>query len=107
MPVSEIVGNPDIFVRSRAPINLTCIISNSPEPPKFIFWYHNNRMINYDYTTQTGGYITVQKDQNRPDVVVSRLFIKNAQVQDNGNFTCSPSNASPVSVSVHLLQGKQ
>lgn len=106
MPVSEIAGNPDIFVRSGAPINLTCLISSSPEPPAFVFWYHNNRMINYDYNGDSKGQITVQKDAKRSDVVTSRLLIKKARLDDSGNYTCSPSNAEPASSYVHVLQGK-
>ncbi|XP_017490191.1 PREDICTED: uncharacterized protein LOC108378403, partial [Rhagoletis zephyria] len=126
VPVSEIVGNPDIFVRSGAPINVTCLISSSPAPPAFVFWYHNNRMINYDYGggnsgggsggqegasggTSGGsggrGQISVAKDPNRADVVISRLLIRSAVLDDSGNYTCSPSNAEPASTYVHVLQG--
>ena len=106
MPVSEIAGNPDIFVRSGAPINLTCLISSSPEPPAFVFWYHNNRMINYDYNSNAKGQISVQKDPSRSDVVISRLLISKARLDDSGNYTCTPSNAEPASSYVHVLQGK-
>lgn len=126
VPVSEIVGNPDIFVRSGAPINVTCLISSSPAPPAFVFWYHNNRMINYDYgggnsgggsggqegaNTSGGsggrGQISVAKDPNRADVVISRLLIRSAVLDDSGNYTCSPSNAEPASTYVHVLQGEK
>lgn len=101
-------------MRSGAPINVTCLISSSPAPPAFVFWYHNARMINYDYGSPGGlggegtrGQISVAKDPNRADVVISRLLIRAARLDDSGNYTCSPSNAEPASSYVHVLQGKK
>lgn len=59
-------------------------------------------MINYD---SSGGEITVQKAGK--DQAISRLFIKNAQPSDSGNYTCCPSNADATSISVHVLNGKK
>lgn len=41
-PSTEIIGAPDFYVESGSTINLTCVVHNSPEPPAFIFWNHNN-----------------------------------------------------------------
>lgn len=73
------VGSPDMFVRAGAIINLTCVISRSPEPPAFVFWYHNDRMINYDYNSAGRGEISVQKDSDKRDTVISRLVIRGAR----------------------------
>ena len=62
-------------------------------------------MINYDYNADSKGQISVQKDPNKSDVVISRLLIKKAKLDDSGNYTCSPSNAEPASSYVHVLQG--
>ena len=95
-----------MFVRAGATINLTCIISRSPDPPAFIFWYWNDRMINYDYNAEGRGEISVQKDTEKGDSVISRLVIRGARLADSGNYTCTPSNAEPTSIYVHVLQGK-
>ena len=29
-------------------MNLTCLVKDSPEPPQFIFWFHNQQEISYD-----------------------------------------------------------
>ena len=29
-------------------MNLTCVVKDSPEPPQFIFWYHDQSEISYD-----------------------------------------------------------
>ncbi|KAF8791736.1 Leucine-rich repeat like protein [Argiope bruennichi] len=100
VPKSSIREAPDLYVKTGSSINLTCIISQSPEPPVFVFWYHNDRMINYD---SSGGDISVHKAGQ--DTAISRLFIKNAQPSDSGNYTCCPSNADASSISVHVLNG--
>lgn len=41
-PSTEIIGAPDLYIESGSTINLTCVVHNSPEPPAFIFWNHNN-----------------------------------------------------------------
>lgn len=63
-------------------------------------------MINYDYNLNDHGQIVVHKDPKRPDVIVSKLLIARARTDDNGNYTCSPSNADPASSYVHVLQGR-
>ena len=39
VPHVRIQGSPDIHVDQGSVINLTCIISYSPEPPVYVFWY--------------------------------------------------------------------
>nr|KAF7434185.1 hypothetical protein H0235_002376 [Vespula pensylvanica] len=41
-PKTEILGAPDLYIDRGSTINLTCIILQSPEPPAYIFWNHNN-----------------------------------------------------------------
>ncbi|XP_076329533.1 zwei Ig domain protein zig-8-like [Tachypleus tridentatus] len=101
VPKAEILGSHPMYVKIGSSINLTCVISESPEPPRFVFWYHNNRMINYD---KEGGKISLQKADD--DSAISTLYIKDAQPTDSGNFTCGPSNAEATSVSVFFLHGE-
>lgn len=90
-----------MFIRTGSAINLTCTISQSAEPPPFVFWYHNDKMINY---MPQKGEITLHKTST--DTTVSRLYIRRALVLDSGNYTCGPANAEPVSISVHVVAGK-
>jgi hypothetical protein len=48
VPHVRIPGSPDLHVDSSSMINLTCVISDTPEPPSYIFWYHNNQVVAYD-----------------------------------------------------------
>lgn len=97
-----IEGAPDIYVKSGSSINLTCVITQSPIPPVFVFWYHDDRMINYD---SSRGQIAVQKAVG--DTALSKLFIKDVQPSDSGNYTCCPSNAEATSITVHVLNGEK
>ena len=44
-PVTEILGGEDIYVQEGVTMNLTCLVRDSPEPPQFIFWYHNQKVL--------------------------------------------------------------
>lgn len=40
------------------------------------------------------------------DITTSYLLIQRARKADTGIYTCSPSNANPQSINVHVLNGK-
>lgn len=71
----------------------------SPKPPEYIFWYHNDRMINYGSTRD----LSIQTETGSK--TQSRLIIENAQVTDSGNYTCETANAEPASTLVYISQG--
>uniref|UniRef100_A0AAR5Q934 Ig-like domain-containing protein n=1 Tax=Dendroctonus ponderosae TaxID=77166 RepID=A0AAR5Q934_DENPD len=82
-------------------IDLICIIDNSPTPPQYVFWYHNDKMINYD---NARGGITVETALGPPRAH-SRLTIQNTKQADSGNYTCSASNTEPASIHVFISKG--
>ncbi|KAJ8951205.1 hypothetical protein NQ318_010232 [Aromia moschata] len=65
-------------------------------PPSYLFWYHNNRMINYD--GDRGINVTTDLSEN-----TSTLTITSAATRHSGNYSCVPSNAQPASTYVHIL----
>lgn len=73
-------------------LRLVCSFKDFTEPPEFVFWFHEQRMINYD-----------------PGVIVKKaksssiLQLEEADKSHNGNYTCCPSNAVPGSIIVHVL----
>ncbi|XP_015924559.1 uncharacterized protein [Parasteatoda tepidariorum] len=93
---------PNLYIQSGSTINLTCIITESTSPPVFVFWYHDDRMINYD-SSRGGIRVTTE---NGP-TTVSRLRIQNARPTDSGNYSCQPSYADPANITVHVLNGEK
>ncbi|XP_053647918.2 limbic system-associated membrane protein isoform X2 [Cherax quadricarinatus] len=97
-PYTHILGGPDMYINKGSTINLTCVVEFSPEPPDFIYWNHNNKIISYD-STRGGVTVIIEKG----DVTTSSLLIQKAQAYDSGRYNCNPSNAAPANVTVHVL----
>lgn len=78
------------------------LLFQSPTPPQYVFWYHNDRMINYDATR---GGITVETEPGAR--TQSRLTVRGATLKDSGNYTCSASNTEPASIHVFVSEGSK
>ncbi|CAH0562529.1 unnamed protein product [Brassicogethes aeneus] len=102
VPTAQILGGPDLHVDKGSTINLTCSIRFSPEPPAYIFWYHQDDVISYD---SSRGGVSVLTEKG--DVTTSFLLIQQAALSDSGKYSCSPSNADVASVRVHVLNGER
>lgn len=92
--VAQILGTAEKIIKSGSTLQLHCILKRATEEPLYVFWYHNDRMINYD--KERG--IKVTKDSSG-----STLTLNSAHSQDSGNYTCSPYNIRAASVLVHVL----
>ncbi|XP_023290308.1 zwei Ig domain protein zig-8 isoform X2 [Orussus abietinus] len=97
-PITEIVGGPDLFINKGSTINLTCLVKYAPEPPTAMIWSQNQQAINFD--SPRGGISLVTE---KGPVTSSYLLIQKAIQKDSGLYTCSPSNANPKNVTVHIL----
>ena len=83
---------------------------------RYVFWYHNDRMVNYDvergisvFTSSGGG--GEDKSSGSPAAnpatgtggkTKSQFVISEATPTDSGNYTCKPSNAVPASIQVFV-----
>jgi Immunoglobulin domain len=76
-------------------------VLQSPSPPQYVFWYHNERMINYD--TSRGG-VTVSTEPGPK--THSRLIINSATLTDSGNYSCRASNTDPDFIQVFVSKGR-
>ncbi|XP_063226958.1 hemicentin-2-like [Bacillus rossius redtenbacheri] len=100
VPAAFILGSDEHHIGEGSTISLVCIIEHSPVPPQYVFWYHNERMINYD--TQRGGVAVSTEPGPKTH---SRLVISSAARGDSGNYTCRASNTEPDTVHVFVSTG--
>ncbi|XP_070064273.1 zwei Ig domain protein zig-8 isoform X4 [Drosophila virilis] len=120
-PITEVIGGPELHINKGSTINLTCIVRFAPEPPPTVIWSHNRQMhrfslerlllvsskgiwiyvINFD--SPRGGISLVTE---KGVLTTSRLLVQKAIQQDSGLYTCTPSNANPTSVRVHIVDGE-
>eukprot|EP00094_Tigriopus_californicus_P007788 TCALIF_07500-PA protein Name:"Similar to Ttn Titin (Mus musculus)" AED:0.12 eAED:0.12 QI:0/0.6/0.66/0.83/0.8/0.83/6/918/274 len=100
-PVAFILGGDEYHIDRGSQISLVCVIEKAPTAPQFVFWFHNDRMVNYD---QERG-ITVYTSHS-PEKTQSRFNIQHASPSDSGNYTCKPSNAIPASIQVFVSKSR-
>ncbi|XP_042221632.1 uncharacterized protein LOC121866102 isoform X1 [Homarus americanus] len=98
-PQAKILRAPDIHVGIGSPINLTCVVPYSPEPPDYLHWYHKERMVRED---RVRVWVRTQLASRS----VSQLVVKEAAPGDSGVYTCSPAHSREHSITVHVLTGE-
>ncbi|XP_030760195.1 protein amalgam-like [Sitophilus oryzae] len=94
--VAEISGAPDLHIRAGSRLRIVCRLRHSTEPPSYVFWYHDHRMINHD----VGVVVTADRS-------TSILLVEDVDPTFSGNYTCYPSNATPAYVNVHVLNSTE
>lgn len=129
---AEISGPPIRYLTPGSALRLQCRVVQNTEASEYIFWYHDNRMINYDIdrginvSTEPGKSTplsptttTTQSDHaalhscascvfrfSLADFQSSELTIQRTRREHSGNFTCVASNTQPASVLVHIFKGE-
>ena len=99
-PEAYIKGGEEYHVDEGSPISLTCVLDSTPSPPQYIFWYHNDRMVNYH--VERG--VKVNTYSTSSQTTESKLTFSNASKRDEGNYTCSPSNSVPATVQLYVTK---
>ncbi|XP_031640852.1 zwei Ig domain protein zig-8 [Contarinia nasturtii] len=100
VPEAFILGSGELHVDMGSTINLVCIIEKSPTPPQYVYWNLNDRMINYDDTRRDITIDTIPGLRTQ-----SRLIIREPQISDSGNYSCSAPNTEPASIYVFVSKG--
>ncbi|XP_049831806.1 lachesin-like [Schistocerca gregaria] len=98
-PAAFILGSGEYHIGEGSTISLVCIIENSPTPPQYVFWFHNERVVNYD------GSRAVAVSTEPGPRTHSRLLISRATRRDSGNYTCSAPDTQPDTINVYVSQG--
>lgn len=94
----------NLYIQSGNTINLTCVVTDTRTPPVYVFWYHDDRMINYDTSRRAGIRVVTERG---PSTTVSKLQVPDAVTRDSGNYSCIPSYADPANITVHVLNGEK
>ncbi|XP_057368316.1 fibroblast growth factor receptor-like 1 isoform X2 [Daphnia carinata] len=102
-PKAVILGGPEFHVDVGSHVNLTCIVQYSPEPPEYVFWHHHDQELRHD--SSRGGVAIVTDKTNQ--VTSTSLLLRQVRLSDSGKYSCTPSNADPASVTLHVLQGER
>ncbi|KAF2364813.1 Protein of unknown function DUF4817 [Trinorchestia longiramus] len=92
---AEIKGESERYIHSGSSLRLVCVLRDITEPPSYVFWFREDRMINYD--TEAGVSVKTLKGS-------SILSVSSVTKRDEGNYRCVASNTSPASVTVHVVQ---
>jgi len=99
-PEAIILGKEEYHIQKGSLISLICILENTLVPPEYVFWFQNERMINFDNDRD----VTVQTTTGRK--TSSKLNIQRAKLEHSGNYTCQPSSGTPASIQVFVLGDK-
>ncbi|XP_012278572.2 neurotrimin-like [Orussus abietinus] len=94
---SLIPGAPDLHVKQGSSLRLECHLMSATESPIYVFWYHEERMINYE---EPG--VKVELTTNG-----SILIVENTKPNHEGKYTCNPDNATPASIMVHVIEEEE
>ena len=95
-----IVNDFFLFVYSRSCTQTTGPLLQSPIPPDYVFWFHNDMLLNFQPKRD---WVKVETDYGSR--THSKLEIKDANESDTGNYTCSTSSGKPYSIYVQVLAG--
>ncbi|XP_032689183.1 neurotrimin-like isoform X1 [Odontomachus brunneus] len=95
---SMIPGGPDLHVKQGSSLRLECQLMAAAESPSYIFWYRENRMINYD--NEPG--VKVERTRNGSVLIVEKM-----KLTHGANYTCLPSNAKPAYIMIHVIEEEE
>ncbi|KAK8735168.1 hypothetical protein OTU49_005536, partial [Cherax quadricarinatus] len=99
-PRAVITAGRELYLDRGSTLRLTCQVRDAPTPSDFLLWYHEQKVANYEVEKVQ---VTVRLENG---TTVSSLTLGDAQVYNSGQYTCSPSNAKPASIRVHVLSGE-
>ncbi|XP_042235867.1 zwei Ig domain protein zig-8-like [Homarus americanus] len=95
---TRILGTESRYLQAGSSLVLECVVTYTSHPPPALLWYHYNTRLDYD-SPRGGIAIMIEKTT---DQTTSRLLLSTVRTTDSGNYTCTPINAPPASVSVHV-----
>ncbi|KAJ6635075.1 Lachesin [Pseudolycoriella hygida] len=105
VPVTEILGDSDRYVKSGSNVTLTCIVSGYIDVPRFIIWYQDTTKI---LPESFRGTITEEKKfNNSSPISISKLTIPSMKKSDSGNYSCHPTNIDHAMIALHVISSAE
>lgn len=109
-PRATILGSREKHVQLGDSVTVSCELRDNVGAPEFVFWYHNNTMINFlkgvsVVTGQVGGAEGAGRDElwvAPPNTTVSSLTIRATLRDHAGNYTCAPPHATSDTVRLYV-----
>jgi len=97
----------DKMVKKGSSIELNCTVESGDGAYNSlaVFWYLNNRAI--DWQGQTGPGNGVEVFEKRGKVLETLLRITNVRLDHGGKYTCGPTTGISDTVMVHVIAGEQ
>ncbi|XP_063848076.1 fibroblast growth factor receptor-like 1 isoform X2 [Scylla paramamosain] len=89
----------EVHVHTGVKFRLQCTVQNATKPPDYIFWFHNDTMVNF---AKHGRPITVVQDS-----FASTLLIANVSWSDAGAYRCEPHLAHAANLTLHVVEGEK
>ncbi|XP_068238752.1 hemicentin-1-like [Palaemon carinicauda] len=103
-PRATIQGLGEVFMKTGSDINITCVITGATIETSPVTWYHAMPKLGKSKVEEVNsgmrGGIQLITDRMTG---YSWLLVANATWRDAGIYTCSPRDAIPASITVHLL----
>ncbi|XP_076057074.1 limbic system-associated membrane protein-like [Oratosquilla oratoria] len=104
VPVVQIVGGEEKFVRRGSTAKLECQVSSTNQLPDFIFWYHGDRRVLQAEHPRLSIREWRRGGEGSEMSMTSMVTISRVRPDDAGNYTCSPSNLHSFTTSLHVLK---
>ena len=108
-PKAFILGTREKHVNLGDSLKITCQLRDTLAQPEFVFWYHNNTMINFSPGISVAvDLIGPNKDElwvSPPNTSISTLRISSIRQEHSGKFTCAPPHSTTDSVRLFVSTG--
>ncbi|XP_012221339.1 neuronal growth regulator 1-like [Linepithema humile] len=95
---SVIPGGPDLHVKQGSSLRLECQLMAAAESPSYVFWYRDERMINYD--NEPGVKFELKRNG-------SVLVVEKVKLSHGANYTCVPNNARPAHIMIQVIEEEE
>ena len=109
-PSASILGSREKHVNLGDSVTISCELRDTVVAPQYVFWYHNNNMINFQPGVSVVTMVLGQDSDSLwvapPNTTLAKLTISQTRLEDAGNYTCAPENMGRDTVRLSISKGK-